>query len=83
LGDYQKAIDDLSEALAAKPNDPVALTKRGQAYEALGQNSPALDDFRGALASRPELQAAREGLARIMAQQKRSDGERDEPSRNP
>jgi tetratricopeptide (TPR) repeat protein len=82
LGEYQKAIDDLSQALTAKHNDPIALTKRGQAEEALGRSSQALDDFRAALSTRPELQAAREGLDRIMALQKRSDGERDLP-RNP
>jgi tetratricopeptide (TPR) repeat protein len=84
LGDYQKAINDLSEALLAKPNDPMALTKRGEAEEALGRISQALDDFRAALSSRPELQEAREGLDRIMAQQKRSDDEgRGAPSPNP
>jgi len=40
----------------------------------------ALDDFRAALGSPPELQAAREGLARIIA---RSESQRDEPLRNP
>ena len=69
LGYYQKAIDDLSEALAAKPGDALALTKRGQAYELLGQNNHALDDFRAALSSRPEFVPAKEGLARILAQQ--------------
>ena len=82
LGEYQKAIDDLSQALTAKHNDPIALTKRGQAEEALGRSSQALEDFRAALSTRPELQSAREGLDRITALQKRSDGERDLP-RNP
>jgi len=83
LGYYQKAIDDLSEGLATKPDDPLAMTKRGQAYEALAQNSQALDDFRGALSSHPELEAAKEGLARIMAQQQQSDDKGEEPLRNP
>ena len=82
LGDYQKAIDDLSQALTAKHNDPIALKKRGQAEEALGRSSQALDDFRAALSTRPELQAAREGLNRITALQKRSDGGHGEPSAN-
>jgi len=55
LGYYQKAIDDFTEALASKPDDPIALTKRGQAYELLGHKEHALDDFRAALASRSEL----------------------------
>ena len=82
LGEHQKAIDDLSQALTAKHNDPIALKKRGQAEEALGRSSQALDDFRAALSTRPELQAAREGLNRITALQKRSDGGHGEPSAN-
>jgi tetratricopeptide (TPR) repeat protein len=83
LGYYQKAIDDFSEALTAKPKDYIALTKRGQAYELLGQTNLALDDFRAALDSRPDLRTAREGLARILAQQKQTDDKSGEPKRNP
>jgi regulator of sirC expression with transglutaminase-like and TPR domain len=49
--------------LTAKPKDSVALTKRGQAYELLGKTSQALNDFRAALDSRPDLRIAKEGLA--------------------
>jgi Flp pilus assembly protein TadD len=83
LGYYQKAVDDFSEALTAKPNDSTALTKRGQAYELLGQTSQALNDFRAALDSHPDLQAAKEGLARIVAQQKQTDDESGKPLKNP
>jgi tetratricopeptide (TPR) repeat protein len=83
LGYYQKAVDDFCEALTAKPNDSTALTKRGQAYELLGQTSQALNDFRAALDSHPDLQAAKEGLARIVAQQKQTDDESGKPLKNP
>jgi tetratricopeptide (TPR) repeat protein len=83
LGYYQKAIDDFSEALTAKPKDSIALTKRGQAYELLGQTNLALDDFRAALDSRPDLRIAKEGLARILTQQKQTDDKSGEPLRNP
>ena len=83
LGYYQKAVDDFSEALTAKPKDSVALTKRGQAYELLGKTSQALNDFRAALDSRPDLRIAKEGLARIFAQQKQTDDKSSEPLKNP
>jgi tetratricopeptide (TPR) repeat protein len=73
LGDYQKAIDDLSEALSEKPGNPIALTKRGQAHEALGEKAQALDDFRAALGTDAGLESAKEGFARIMTEQQRSE----------
>ena len=50
----------------------MALTRRGQAYEALGEKSKALDDFRAALDAQPNLESAKEGFARLMAEQQRS-----------
>ena len=73
MGEYRRAIDDLTEALAARPKDAVALSRRGQAYEAAGQPSQALDDFRNALDINPRLESAEEGFARISTQQQRSD----------
>jgi tetratricopeptide (TPR) repeat protein len=49
LGEYRNAVDDLTQALAEKPGDPTALSRRGQAYEAFDQKAQALDDFRAAL----------------------------------
>jgi len=72
LGDYRKAIDDLTQALGERPENPVALTRRGQAFEALGEKSKALDDYRTALDADPNLESAKEGFARIMAEQQRS-----------
>jgi len=74
LGEYQKAIDDLTRAIGDKPSNAIALSRRGQAHEALGQSSQALDDFRTALEADPRLQSAEEGFARLTAQQPRSDG---------
>ena len=70
LGEYQKAIDDLTRTLATNTRDAVALTRRGQAYEALGQLDKALDNFRSALEITPRLESAEEGFARITQQQK-------------
>jgi tetratricopeptide (TPR) repeat protein len=50
-----------------------ALTRRAQAYEAIGQKAQALDDFRAALEVNPRLESAREGFDRIMTEQQRSD----------
>jgi hypothetical protein len=46
------------------------LTRRAQAYEAIGQKAEALDDFRAALDVRPKLESAQD---RIMTEQQRSD----------
>jgi len=62
LGDYQKAINDLAEALARKPGDPIGLTRRGQAYEALGQKALALDDSARRSMPMPRSRARRRAL---------------------
>jgi cytochrome c-type biogenesis protein CcmH/NrfG len=62
----------LSQALSDSPRNAVALARRGQAYEAQGRNSHALDDFRAALDLEPNLDSAKEGFARIMTQQQSS-----------
>jgi len=72
LGEYQRAIDDFTEALGPS-KDAVILARRGQAYEALGRLDEALTDFREALAIAPSLESAEEGFARITEQQKRTD----------
>jgi tetratricopeptide (TPR) repeat protein len=72
-GEYQKAIDDLTRALASNDKSAIALSRRGQAYEALGQLDKALDNFREALEIAPGLEGAEEGFARITEQQKHSD----------
>jgi hypothetical protein len=48
------------------------LTPRAQAFEAIGQKSQTLDDFRAALDANPKLESAREGFDRITVEQQRS-----------
>src|SRR5262245_29707506 len=73
LGEHQKAINDLTEALKGRQGDSVALTRRAQAYQALGRKSEALDDFRAALDANPKLETAQEGFERIVTEQQRSE----------
>jgi tetratricopeptide (TPR) repeat protein len=76
IGEFEHAIDDLTLAISDQPSDALALTRRAQAREALGQGDQALDDYRAALESHPQLRSAEEGLARILAQRNRPDGDR-------
>ena len=68
-----KAIDDLTQALGDKPSDAIALSRRGQAHEPLGQVTQALDDFRAAIEANSNLESAKEGFSRLTAQQHRSE----------
>jgi tetratricopeptide (TPR) repeat protein len=49
-GNIDGAVADYSEAIRLKPNYRFALTRRGLAYERLGQRERALADYRAALA---------------------------------
>jgi tetratricopeptide (TPR) repeat protein len=73
LGEYQKAVDDYTAAFGEHPSDANALSRRGQAYEAMGQTKETIDDFNAALEINPSLESAREGLSRLTQQQKHSD----------
>jgi tetratricopeptide (TPR) repeat protein len=66
-GEYEKAISDFTEVVKLVPSDAMALSRRGQAYEALGQRDHALSDFQSALQKNPKLISAMEGVARLMA----------------
>ena len=70
-----KAINDLTEALSERRDDAVALTRRAQAYEALGRKRSARRFPRRA---RGQSEARkREGrLCRIMTEQQRSEGQK-------
>jgi tetratricopeptide (TPR) repeat protein len=65
IGAYQKAVEDLNKVIEQKPSDAVALSRRGQAYEGLGQLDEARDDFRAALEANPNLESASEGIGRL------------------
>jgi tetratricopeptide (TPR) repeat protein len=73
LGEWLKAISDYTTALGERPSDSITLSRRGQAYEAIAQTKQALDDYNAALEINPRIESAREGVARLMEQQKRSD----------
>ncbi|HSF23518.1 MAG TPA: tetratricopeptide repeat protein [Blastocatellia bacterium] len=73
-GKYQNAVDDFTKALEQKPSDAIALSRRGQAFEGLGQVSRALEHFRAALQLDPNLKVQREGVGRFGEEQKRPGG---------
>jgi tetratricopeptide (TPR) repeat protein len=75
LGEYQKAIDDFTAAFGEHPSDANALSRRGQAHEALGQTKEAMDDYNAALQVDPQLESAKEGISRLTQLQKHSDNE--------
>lgn len=81
VGEYEKAVTDFTSVIGAKPIPQVvgdrpagaiALSRRGQAHEALGHACPALDDYRAALEVYPKLEAAREGMARVKLTQRQA-----------
>ena len=64
----------ITQVTGDSPAGAVALGRRGQAYEAMGEASRALDDYRAALEAYPKLEAAREGFARIKTKQRLANG---------
>lgn len=59
------ALALFGQVLAREPGNPAAVTNRGTALAALGQNDAALADFRRALSMDPCLTAARENFSRL------------------
>lgn len=53
-GRFDQSIQDFSEALKLKPNDPEIITLRGIAYYAKGLNDKALGDFNQAIQLDPK-----------------------------
>lgn len=70
-GQYQMAVNTLNKAVDANRRDPDAYNQRGYAYFYLQQASPAVADFRLAIAYNPSDFDAQLGLARALDLQKK------------
>lgn len=64
-GDYEAAVDHLTHAIQCDSTFIEAWTNRGCAYELLGRNKEALDDFRQALSLDHTFQPAIDGIKRV------------------
>jgi tetratricopeptide (TPR) repeat protein len=53
LGQYQRAIEDYTEAIRLKPDDAEAYYNRGNAYANLGQQPRAIEDYTEAIRLKP------------------------------
>ena len=62
---FKEAATDLDEAVQADPQNALAWTTRGQAYERLGDKDKAKASYGRAIAIRPKDDAARSGLTRL------------------
>jgi Lipoprotein NlpI, contains TPR repeats len=58
LGQHQRAIDDINQAIRIKPGDSDNFYLRGFAYRALGQYQRALEDSNQAISLEPDFAAA-------------------------
>lgn len=63
--DYSGAIAAIQETLRREPRHFAALAALGIIYEELGQERPALEAFRAALAIHPHYDVARQGVQRL------------------
>jgi lipoprotein NlpI len=68
-GDYDKAIQDLDEAIRRNPNDAEVHDNRGIAHVAKGEYDQAIQDFDQAIRLKPDGDAAYGGLASAYANQ--------------
>lgn len=66
MGLYDNAIADCTRAIELQTDDAHAYFDRGFAYENKTLNTRAIDDYRAALKIDPNLQAARDGLKRLV-----------------
>lgn len=58
LGQHQRAIDDINQAMKIRSDDADNFYLRGFAYRALGQNQKAVDDSTQAIWLEPDFAAA-------------------------
>lgn len=63
--DYRGAIAAIQETLKREPRHFAALAALGLIYEELGQQRPALEAFRAALAIHPHYETAIQGVRRL------------------
>lgn len=68
LGDWQTAVNTLSDALKLDPEGADLLTYRGSAYQHLGEKDKAIADYKAALAFMPDDAAAQQGLKALQGQ---------------
>jgi tetratricopeptide (TPR) repeat protein len=67
LGNYQQAISDFSASIALGFRIEKPFAHRGEAYMAIGNLNRAIADFKEALSIQPDLEYAREDLAKAEA----------------
>lgn len=67
------ALETIEEAVRLRPGEPDARNLLGQSLAALGRNTEAIEQFRAALAGRPEYQVARYNLARALVRARKYD----------
>ncbi|GFO40405.1 unc-45-like protein a [Plakobranchus ocellatus] len=67
VGDHISAVADATQSLNLAPNDPKALFRRCQAYEALGKVEEAFKDVSQLMKVDPQNKAARPVFARLNA----------------
>ena len=65
LKDFPKAVDYFSNAMKTDPGYYEALYNRGYAYELMGENKKAYDDYQKTLKIHPNYEKAVEGLNRL------------------
>jgi tetratricopeptide (TPR) repeat protein len=66
LGDHHRAMLDVRQAIALEPRHFSALAGLGHILAQLGQNKPALDAYRRALAIHPHLKPIREAAEKLV-----------------
>ncbi len=69
--DAARAARELRVAVRIKPDDPLGHIALGEALGELGQNDPAIEEFKLALKSDPKSVPALDGLAKALIAQKR------------
>lgn len=65
IGADTKALPDVMKALEIDPQKPAIIETRAEIYEKLGRREEAIADYRAALAGKPDMQSAKDGLTRM------------------